>query len=227
MVLPGQESNLGCWDRTPASYHLTTMTHMVGWGTDSSNTEVLVFTKILYTVIVSYSTLDYPCLNFGNGIFWCNYFVFLIIKSAFLFMWSARPSILNEVSITLDDYFLRQILGSKICPDLPWPQKLLRKVWEWGRDGLGSNNFGLAWVKFLLLGLGWVSQFWFWKFPLKIPNFPIFLPFGSEKILSCRIKKYLLFTAGQKYARVRAHLWNEGISVNITMKWVQQECDGI
>jgi len=26
VVLPGRESNLGCWERIPASYHLTTPT---------------------------------------------------------------------------------------------------------------------------------------------------------------------------------------------------------
>jgi len=53
----------------------------VGWGTNSSNTEVLDFTTIPYTVFVSYSHLNYPWLNFGNGIYW--YFVFLITKSRF------------------------------------------------------------------------------------------------------------------------------------------------
>jgi len=60
----------------------------------------------------------------------------------------------------------------------------------------------VAWVE-----LGRVSHFWFGfgKFPLKIPNFSLFFP--------VRVKKYpgqrrvdLLFTADQKYARVRAHL---------------------
>jgi len=41
---------------------------IVGWGTDSSSTEVLDFTRIPYTIIVSYSHLNYPGLNFGNGI---------------------------------------------------------------------------------------------------------------------------------------------------------------
>jgi len=28
VVLPGQESNPGSWDRIPASYHLATLTHI-------------------------------------------------------------------------------------------------------------------------------------------------------------------------------------------------------
>jgi len=35
---------------------------IVGWGTDSSNTEVLDFTTIHYTIIVSCSHLNYPLL---------------------------------------------------------------------------------------------------------------------------------------------------------------------
>jgi len=43
---------------------------IAGWGTDNSNTEVFDFTKIPYTIIVSCSShLNYPWLNFGNGIF--------------------------------------------------------------------------------------------------------------------------------------------------------------
>jgi len=42
----------------------------VGWGTDSSNSEVLDFTGIPYTIIVFNSHLNYPRLIFlGNGIF--------------------------------------------------------------------------------------------------------------------------------------------------------------
>jgi len=47
------------------------------------------------------------------------------------------------------------------------------------------------------------------NFSLKIPNVPIFFPLGQKKIASDWVKKYpgqsrvgLLFTAGQKYARV-------------------------
>jgi len=40
---------------------------IVGWGTDSSNTKVLDFTTIPYTIIVSCSHLNYPWLNFGNS----------------------------------------------------------------------------------------------------------------------------------------------------------------
>jgi len=42
---------------------------IVGWGTDSFNTEVIDFTTIPYTIIVSCCHLNYPWLNFGNGIF--------------------------------------------------------------------------------------------------------------------------------------------------------------
>jgi len=42
---------------------------IVGWETDSSNTEVLDFTTIPSTVIMFYSHLNYTRLNFGNGIF--------------------------------------------------------------------------------------------------------------------------------------------------------------
>jgi len=42
---------------------------IVGWGTDSSNTKVSDFTTITCTVTASYSHLNYPLLNFGNGIF--------------------------------------------------------------------------------------------------------------------------------------------------------------
>jgi len=90
---------------------------IVGWGTDSSNTEVLDFTTIPYIIIVSCSHMNYPWFNFGNDVFRCNYFMFLIIKSGFLFMWSAQPSILTVVIIMLDDYF-------KTNPgvnNLPWP----------------------------------------------------------------------------------------------------------
>jgi len=62
---------------------------------------ILYFTTIPYTV----SHLNYPWLNFGKGIFRCNYFVCLIIKSCFLFTWSAQPSILTKVTIMWDDYF--------------------------------------------------------------------------------------------------------------------------
>jgi len=43
---------------------------IVGWGIDSSNIEVLDFTTIPFTIIESWSHLNYPWLNFGNiGIF--------------------------------------------------------------------------------------------------------------------------------------------------------------
>jgi len=44
------------------------------------------------------------CLSFSNDILWLNYFVILITKPGFLFLWSAQPSILTNVAIMLDDY---------------------------------------------------------------------------------------------------------------------------
>jgi len=40
---------------------------IVGWGTDSSSTELLNFTIIPNKVFVSYINLNYPLLNFWNG----------------------------------------------------------------------------------------------------------------------------------------------------------------
>jgi len=97
--------------------------HIIDWLSAYSQlrnwsiTEVLDYTTIPYGVKVSYSHLNYPWLNFGNDIFWCNYFMFLIIKSGFLCVWSTQPSILTEVTIMLDDYFKTKP-GVK---DLPWP----------------------------------------------------------------------------------------------------------
>jgi len=56
----------------------------------------------------------------------------------------------------------------------------------------------------LLLGLSQVSHLWFGLgiFPLRKPNFSIFCPSGwVKKYLGQRLVG-LLFTAGQKYARV-------------------------
>jgi len=69
--------------------------------------------------------------------------------------------------------------------------------------------------QFLLLGLGRVNDIWFGfeKFPLKIPNFTIFPLWiknnhtGSEKYPGQR-KVGILFSVGQKYARVRAPLYH-------------------
>jgi len=84
---------------------------IVSRGTDSSITQVLDLTTIPYAVIVSYSHLNYPWLNFDVIIL-----LFLIIKSGFMFMWSAQPSILTVVTVMLDDY-LQPNPGVK---DLPW-----------------------------------------------------------------------------------------------------------
>jgi len=72
---------------------------IVGWGTDSSNAEVLDFTN---------NSLHYYCVLQSSELsqvkFWEWYFsdfVFLII----LFQRSAESSILTEVSIMLGDYF--------------------------------------------------------------------------------------------------------------------------
>jgi len=60
-------------------------------------------------------------------------------------------------------------------------------------DGSGSKYFDPSWINSLLLGSGRVSHPWlmfgFRKFPLKIPNFPIFaLPF--KRIDLGWVKKY-------------------------------------
>jgi len=47
--------------------------YIVGWRTDSFNTEVLDFTIIPYTIIMSCSHINYPWLNFGNGIFFKSF----------------------------------------------------------------------------------------------------------------------------------------------------------
>jgi len=85
----------------------------VGWGTDSSDTEVFDFTTIPFTIIVSCNHLNNPWLNFGNGIF--SYV--LIIKSGFLFMWylHSHQSWMWKPSCLM--IILRQILGSNIYPD--------------------------------------------------------------------------------------------------------------
>jgi len=57
------------WRMSGQSILLIDWQLIVGWGTDSSITEVLDFTTIPYTNIVSCSHLNYPWLNFGNGIF--------------------------------------------------------------------------------------------------------------------------------------------------------------
>jgi len=79
------------WGTKLQGYWLIDWQLIVGWGTDSSNAEVLDFTTIPYTIIVSCSHLNYPWLNFGNSdvIILC----FLIIKSGFLFMWSICTTI--------------------------------------------------------------------------------------------------------------------------------------
>jgi len=56
----------------------------------------------------------------GKVFFWCNYFVFLMIKLGFLFMWSAFCTTIDPdccSTIMLDDYF-KTNPGVK---DLPWP----------------------------------------------------------------------------------------------------------
>jgi len=76
----------------------------------------------------------------------------------------------------------------------------------------GLKIFDPGWVNLLLLGLSWVSHLWFrfgpGKFPLRIPNFPIFAVWVKKFALR-QVKKYpgqiqvrLLFYAGPKYARV-------------------------
>jgi len=69
--------------------------------------------------------------------------------------------------------------------------------------GLGQKNLSRVRHLWFVFGYG--------KFPLKIPNFPIFFP-SDKKWLRVESKKYtgqkligLFFTAGQRYARVGAH----------------------
>jgi len=52
---------------------------------------------------------------FSNVIIFCFQF-----KSGFLFMWSAQPSILTEVTITLDDCFKTNPGGQRIALSEPW-----------------------------------------------------------------------------------------------------------
>jgi len=75
-------------------------------------------------------------------------------------------------------------------------QKVLTRV------GSGLGQPFLVWV-------------WVWKISPKNHWFFNFLPFGSKKILSGRVKKYpgqsrvsLLFTVGQKYAWVGRVLYD-------------------
>jgi len=58
----------------------------------------LDFTTLPYTIIVSYSHLNYPVMIVSDVII----LYYSIIKSGFLFMLSAQPSILNEVNVMLD-----------------------------------------------------------------------------------------------------------------------------
>jgi len=77
-------------------------------------------------------------------------------------------------------------------------------------------TFKISGYCFLLLELFRVSQLWFGsgfgKCPLKITNFSNFSPFSPKKYLRAESKKSLvkLFTAGQKYAQDRAHLYSSG-----------------
>jgi len=69
-------------------------------------------------------------------------------------------------------------------------------------------------VKFLFLESGWVRHLWFGfgKFPSKIPIFSIFCPLDLKNLSGLgqtypgQSRVSLLFTVGQKYARVMAHL---------------------
>jgi len=66
--------------------------------------------------------------------------VFLTIKSGFLFMWSAQPSILIAVTIMI---ILRQILALPwpgIEPQSPSPQQLATKTAREGNNALHSAD---------------------------------------------------------------------------------------
>jgi len=72
-------------------------------------------------------------------------------------------------------------------------------------DGTRSKIFQSGQVKFMFLGSGRVSNFLFGfgKFPLKIPRFSICFLLGQKNLIeSGQSQVGLLFTAGQKYARV-------------------------
>jgi len=63
------------------------------------------------------------------------------------------------------------------------------------------------------VSLGQPSLVWVWKISPKNIKFFNFFAFGSKRISSGQVKKYLgqsrvgfLFTVGQKYARVSAHV---------------------
>jgi len=90
---------------------------IVGWGIDSPSNEVLDFATTLHCYCV-WQSPELSLVKFWEWYFLMrNYFVFLIIKSGFLLMWSAQPSGLTVVTIMLDDYF-KTNPGVK---DLPWP----------------------------------------------------------------------------------------------------------
>jgi len=109
------------------------------WKISAKNVKFLNFflfgsKKIPTNSLICYCVLQspelYPWLNFGNVIFFCHYFVFLIIKSGFLFLWSAQPSILTVVNIRLDNYLktnsgVKNLPGPGIEPQSLSPQPVV------------------------------------------------------------------------------------------------------
>jgi len=100
----------------------------VGFSTPQSNkTKYSLFYKDCKTCVRLYKfrlrlvfclTVTWTFVKFLEWyLIWWNHCVFLIIKSSFLFMWFAQPSILTKVTIVLDEYF-KANLGVKDLPQL-------------------------------------------------------------------------------------------------------------
>jgi len=123
---------------------------------------------------------------------------------------------------------LKWISDSIVCMvqvalEWPWRNKTESNCSQSSCDGFGSKFLDQGWVNFCCSG-------WFKSAIQKSPkNHKIFnfFPFGSKKISSGQVKKYpgqrrvsLLFTSGQKYARVRSgpHLYNPVMTFSIKKK---------
>jgi len=81
----------------------------------------------------------------------------------------------------------------------------LSKRWVWVKKFL--TRVGLGRINFLLFWLGQSSLVWVWIWKISPKNhiYFNFFPFGSKKISSGRVKD----GPGQKYGRVRAHLYSK------------------
>jgi len=89
----------------------------VGWGTDSYNTKVLDLQQFPTFLLCLAVTWSIPSSILGLGFFWYNYFVFLIIKSGFLFMWSAQPGCGNH---QIGWLFKDKSWGQRFAPAGDW-----------------------------------------------------------------------------------------------------------